>query len=372
MRPTSEESFSKLVGRMTTKTNIAKQVKRVLENKTGQVKLGIDQHARDVVVSMQEDGSVPQRAQKMNAADLLALVRGLVSGGAKVFACYEAGPCGYWLYRALVSAGATAYVIVPKALGGARRQKTDQLDALALCDTLDRYVRGNLKAFTVVTVPSEAAEQKRVRGRVRNQLQQERGRMAARGRSLLLSQGHHVEGLWWGRIKWEQLKETLPAWLVSCLDEIRALLLKADEQEKALRKELEADAQSAPRPKAIGALTWVLLSRELCDWSRFKNRRQVAGYTGLCAGVEQSGTHHRDGCINRCGNPRVRALLIEAVWRLSIWQPNYAPVKKLADGIARGAARRKLAVAAARRLAVDLWRLATGQTTLEKLNLLPA
>jgi transposase len=357
---------------MNTKNNIGKQVKRVLESKSAQVKLGIDQHARDVVVSMQEDGSVPQRAQKMQADDLLALVRGLVGGGVKVFACYEAGPCGYWLHRALVAAGATAYVIVPKPLGGARQQKTDQLDAMALCDALDRYVRGNVKAFTVVTVPSEEAEQKRVRGRVRNQLQQERGRMAARGRSLLLSQGHHVEGTWWGRGKWEQLKEKLPAWLVSCLEEIRALLLKADEQEKALRKELEADAENAPRPKAIGALTWTMLSRELGDWSRFKNRRQVAGYTGLCAGVSQSGTHQRDGCINRCGNPRVRALLIEAVWRLSMWQPQYAPVKKLADGIARGAARRKLAVAAARRLAIDLWRLATGKTTLEKLNLVPA
>lgn len=353
-------------------TNITRLVKRVLENKSAQVKLGIDQHARDVVVSLQEDASMPQRAQKMQSDDLLALVRGLVKGGVRVFACYEAGPCGYWLYRSLRAAGAEAYVIAPQALGGARKQKTDQLDALALCDALDRYVRGNRKAFTVVTVPSEEAEQKRVRGRVRNQLKQERTRMAARGRSLLLNQGHHVEGAWWLKSRWEALKETLPAWLISCLEEQRALLLKADEQEKALRKELEADAKDAPRPKAIGPLTWVLLTRELCDWSRFKNRRQVAGYTGLCPGVDQSGTHHRDGSINRCGNPRVRALLVEAVWRLSMWQPDYAPVRKLAEGIARGAARRKLAVAAARRLAIDLWRLATGQTTLEKLHLTPA
>jgi transposase len=353
-------------------TNVTRLVKRVLEAKSVQVKLGIDQHARDVVVSMQQDASMPQRAQKMHSDDLLMLVRGLVKGGVKVFACYEAGPCGFWLYRALLAAGGTAYVIAPQALGGARKQKTDQLDALALCDALDRYVRGNRKAFTVVTVPSEEAEQKRVRSRVRNQLKQERTRLAAQGRSLLLNQGHHVEGSWWLKAGWEGLKETLPDWLISCLEELRALLLKADEQEKTLRKELEADAREAPRPKAIGPLTWVLLTRELCDWSRFKNRRQVAGYTGLCAGVDQSGAHHRDGSINRCGNPRVRALLIEAVWRLCKWQPDYPPVRKLVDGIVRGAARRKLAVAAARRLAIDLWRLATGQTTLEKLNLLPA
>jgi hypothetical protein len=44
-------------------------------------------------------------------------------------------------------------------------------------------------------------------------------------------------------------------------------------------------------------------------------------------------------------------------------------VKALVAGIARGAARRKCAVAAARKLAVDLWRLATHQTTPEKLHL---
>jgi len=66
----------------------------------------------------------------------------------------------------------------------------------------------------------------------------------------------------------------------------------------------------------------------------------------------------------------VRALLIELVWRLARWQPDYPPVRVLVAGVARGAARRKWAVAAARRLAVDLWRLATGQTTPEKLHLI--
>jgi transposase len=142
-----------------------------------------------------------------------------------------------------------------------------------------------------------------------------------------------------------------------------------DEQEKALRKKLEAKAPPQ-LPKAIGALTWVILLREICDWGRFKNRRQVSSYTGLCPGVQQSGGRKRDGSINRYGNPRVRALLIELVWRLARWQPDYPPVRALVAGVARGAARRKCAVAAARRLAVDLWRLATNQTTPEKLHLI--
>lgn len=196
-----------------------------------------------------------------------------------------------------------------------------------------------------------------------------RGLVQAGGRSLLLFHGVHVTGRWWSRSRWMALAPTLAPWLIEQLGIVRQTILQLDEQEKALRVKLEAEAPKA-LPKAVGALTWVLLLRETCDWSRFKNRRQVSSYTGLCPGVHQSGTHRRDGAINRYGNPRVRALLIELVWRLARWQPDYPPVRALVAGVARGSARRKCAVAAARRLAVDLWRLATGQTTPEKLRLI--
>lgn len=353
----------------TNQTNVTKLLGRLVETKAETIKLGMDLHARDVVVGVQLDGARVQRPQKLTVPELLTVARGLVAAGRKVYACYEAGPCGYTLHRELLAAGATNYVVVPEALGGARQQKTDRLDALALTDRLDRYVRGNPKAFGVVTVPTPAQEQARAQGRVRDQLKRSRHQWAARGKSLLLTQGHHLTGDWWTQRRWAELQPTLPAWLATELEIMREVLLPIDRAEKAQRQRLEA---AAPKtlPKAIGALTWVLLAREICDWGRFKNRRQVSSYTGLCPGVHQSGGRKRDGCINRYGNPRVRALLIELVWRLVRWQPDYPPVRGLVAGIARGAARRKLAVAAARKLAVDLWRLATGQTTPEKLHLL--
>ncbi len=191
----------------------------------------------------------------------------------------------------------------------------------------------------------------------------------SRGRSLLLAQGHHVRGQWWRPSCWEALRPGLPAWLAAQLETLRTIILSLDTEEQAARTRLEA---AAPKtlPKAIGALTWALLTREICDWHRFQNRRQVGSYTGLCPGGYQSGTTQRDGHINRHGNPRVRHLLIELVWRLVRWQPDYPSVRQLVAGVARGAARRKLAVAAARRLAIDLWRLATGQTTPEQLHLI--
>ena len=65
---------------------------------------------------------------------------------------------------------------------------------------------------------------------------------------------------------------------------------------------------------------------------------------------------------------------MELAWRLVRFQPNYRPVVKwrnvLAKGaLATGAARKKAIVAVARQLAVDLWRIRTAQLKPEQLGL---
>jgi hypothetical protein len=35
-------------------------------------------------------------------------------------------------------------------------------------------------------------------------------------------------------------------------------------------------------PIGVGALSWITLELELRGWERFKNRRQIASYAGLC------------------------------------------------------------------------------------------
>ena len=79
--------------------------------------------------------------------------------------------------------------------------------------------------------------------------------------------------------------------------------------------------------------------------------------------------------MTKHGNPRLRAALVEAAWRLVRFQPEYRAVKKwrhlLAKGaLATGAARKKAIVAVARQLAVDLWRIRTGRLSAEKLGLI--
>jgi len=109
-------------------------------------------------------------------------------------------------------------------------------------------------------------------------------------------------------------------------------------------------------------LTSVMLTREICDWHRFNNRRAISSYTGLCPGERSSGSKRVPGSVTKRGNPRVRAALVECAWRMVRFQPQYPPVQKrlsiLAKGShALGAVRKKAIVAVARRLAVDLWRL---------------
>src|SRR4249919_399407 len=122
-------------------------------------------------------------------------------------------------------------------------------------------------------------------------------------------------------------------------------------------------------------MTSVVIDREIGDWHRFNNRRQIASYTGLCPGEYSSGNTRLQSCVTKHGNPRLRAALVEAAWRLVRFQPNYKAVVKwratLSKGaLATGAARKKAIVALARQLAVDLWRIRTSRVRAQTLGLI--
>jgi len=52
----------------------------------------------------------------------------------------------------------------------------------------------------------------------------------------------------------------------------------------------------------------------------------------------------------------VRYVLIEMTWRLLRWQPDYPPINKPRSAMPSKRSKGRLVVAAARRLAIDLWR----------------
>ena len=200
----------------------------------------------------------------------------------------------------------------------------------------------------------------------------QRTRLQAQGRGLLVSHSQPAPPHWWRSQTWNRFTKLLPAWLVVRLEVFRPVLAVLDTQIAALSRELEA-AAAQDLPRGLGKLTSVALSREVCDWRRFHNRRQVASYTGLCPGEHSSGSKRVQGSVTKHGNPRMRAALVELAWRLVRFQPTYPPVQArlpvLAKGArATGAQRKKAIVAVARHLAVDLWRWHTGQCSAEQLG----
>jgi transposase len=334
------------------------------------IKLGLDLHARQVTECRQLDASTPKPAQKWDPWRLLAQVEAWVKAGIKVYSCYEAGACGYWFHRELLKCGAVNFVVAPRPLEAHRRrhQKTDGLDARGLLDHLDSYLRGNRQAMSVVAVPSPELEQQRAVVRFREQLMRDRRRAEARGRALSLSQGLLASRGWGRPAAWELFSRELPEWMRPQLTYWQQEALALQAQEHQVRQQLERMV-STQLPVGVGALSWITLQLEIRGWDRFQNRRQIASYTGLCPGVHQSNGRGREGCINRCGNPVVRYMLVEMTWRLVRWQPDYPPIQKLRRGLLSKRGKRRLVVAAARRLAIDLWRLATGRATAQALGL---
>ncbi len=224
----------------------------------------------------------------------------------------------------------------------------------------------------MIRVPTEEEERLRHSHRQREALVRARTKLQAQGRGLLVNHGQPAPAHWWRARTWNPLQKRLPEWLLARLEVLRPVLAVLDTQLTALSRELEA-AAPADLPRGLGKLTSVVLTREVCDWQRFRNRRQVASYTGLCPGEHSSGNKRVQGSVTKHGNPRLRAALVELAWRLVRFQPGYPPVQArqsvLGKGArATGAARKKAIVAVARHLAVDLWRLQTGQCSAQKLG----
>jgi len=344
-------------------------------NTSGPVlKIGLDVHATFYVAVVQQDHAAPGAPRRFAPEAFVPWVRTQLAAGQAVHVVYESCGFGFGLQRALSAAGASCYVISPQSLDeSGSGVKTDGRDARTLCLRLDRYVQGNIHALAVIRIPTVAEEQRRHVSRQRGQLVRHRSKMQAQGRSLLVSHGLAAPPHWWMAQTWQRLQEHLPAWIVPVLEVFRPALLGIQEQITKLTTALAA-AAPGPAPRGLGKLTTTILGHEVCDWKRFNNRREVSSYTGLCPGEYSSGGKQRQGHVTKHGNPRLRAALVEGAWRLVRFQPQYPPIAKrlaiLGKGArATGAVRKKAIVAVARRLAVDLWRLHTGQCTAEQLGL---
>jgi len=333
-------------------------------------KLGLDVDLRFVVTATQCDHGVIKPAQKFTRAQLLLWVRAQVAAGHTVHTVYEACGFGYTLHHALVGAGAQSLVTTPMRLHPEARRKNDRADATQLCVRLSRHLDGHAHELNPIRIPTPSEQERREVGRQREFFKRELRRLENHGRALRIEFEHEtLPAGWAGPRKWKQLSLECSAFVREQLEPVVAQIRACQAQMKLLTAQIEARVAHEKLPKALGALTVGLLDGEVCDWKRFTGRKAIGSYTGCCPSEHSSGGVQRFGHIDRHGNKHVRVLLVEAVWRLLRWQPNWHARQKYLEKLKHGASlKKKIAVALARQLAIDVWRWRTGRATAAELG----
>jgi transposase len=111
---------------------------------------------------------------------------------APVTSWYEAGRVGFWLHRWLLAHGVANVVVDSSSIEvhrKARRAKTDRLDVRKLLTLLLRWSGGETKAWSVVHVPTPAAEDDRQLTRELEAVREDRTRVRNRIHGLVAVQG---------------------------------------------------------------------------------------------------------------------------------------------------------------------------------------
>jgi len=288
--------------------------------------VGLDVHKASIAVAHVSDvaAEAPVYVGEIGTtqADIDKLVRRLQSKAPKLIIAYEAGPCGYVLYRYLTGKGLECLVVapslIPKKPGD--QVKTDRRDALQLA----RLLRSS--DLTRVYVPS--VEDEAIRDLCRAREDTVGALIAAKFRlkSFLLRLGLHYTG----RADWNDAHRRYLAKVV-CPTPAQQIVFQESihsvdqlvERVARLQAELVALLPTwrlHPVVRALQALRGVQLTvavtvvAELGDLTRFDNPRQLGAFVGLNPSEYSSGPSRRQGGITKAGNGHARRALVEAAW----------------------------------------------------------
>jgi transposase len=355
--------------------------------------VGLDVHKESIAVAYAPEergaevvflGTIGTRQR-----DIDTLIRQLSSKTKQLVFVYEAGPCGYWLYRYLTKKHLICWVVapslVPKKAGD--RVKTDRRDATQLA----RLMRSG--DLTPVYVP--AVEDEAIRDLTRAREDAIRDRKAAKSRlkAFLLRQDIRYEGrAAWGPAHLRWLAEVVcptPAQQIVFQEYVRAV---SEHQERVQRLEAELHdhvqawrlypvAQALQAMRGVQFTVAVTLMAELGDLTRFENPRQLMSYLGLTPSEYSSGERRRQGSITKAGNTFARRALIEGAWayrypakvsrHLQVrleqtpktiqdisWKAQVRLCKRFRSLTTRGKHTNQVVVAIAREMAAFIWAIA--------------
>jgi transposase len=288
--------------------------------------VGLDVHKETIAVAYvaeeREAEVVSVGTIGTRQCDIDKLVRKLQAKSKTLHFVYEAGPCGYWLYRYLMKKKLTCWVVAPSCIPrkASDRVKTDHRDAVQLA----RLPRAG--DLTPVYVPGVEDEAIRDVVRAREDALKEVKAAKARRKAFLLRQDIRYEGRAnWGAAHLRWLAEVVcptPAQQSVVPEYVRAV---SEQTERRQRLEAELQTQGktwrwAPVVEAIQGLRGVqftvavTLIAELGDLSRFENPRQLMSYLGLTPSEYSSGERRRQGAITKTGNSHARRALVAGAW----------------------------------------------------------
>ena len=327
----------------------------------GTIWVGVDVHKNSYAVAvLDQEGRAVQFTM---AADNDAFVRKILSYGQPVaLVAYEAGPCGYSLYRACEAAGITALVAAPSRIPRAvtRGNKTDRLDCRKLADYAARDM------LVPVNVPAEEEEMLRSLQRRRHGLTDRIRAIKQNIKSLLLE--YHIaepHGLAsWNKASVDVLKcLSLSAALRDTLDSYLRELAYLTAERHSVDQSIAKVAPSAVSQRmrilqsvpGVGPILATTFACEIFRPERFADGERLSSYVGLAPVVSQSGESTARGGLVRTGQQRLRSLLVECAW---IYKGRDVGAESLYRRIlSRTGHAQKAIVAVARRLLTLLWRL---------------
>ena len=339
-----------------------KDSRKFVEGKA--VYCGIDVHRTHWILCFYCDGEVVEKVTIKAHYPVLRYVLSVRYASAReMHVVYEAGFCGFWLYRKLVADGYDCVVTPPNRVPrSGDKVKTDKRDAEKLAQFL---AAGLLKA---IAVPSPRAEADRRLGRRRRQLVKEQTRSKNRIHSFLHLHGYSkpeqiracwskVYMEWLSGLEFEYESDSfLPESLIHRYQSVRNELAEVTWQLRQLSRtpRYRDNFRRITVLPGVGLITAMTFLLELFDLSRFKKTTQFSSYLGLTPSQHSSGEHVRLGHITREGNSYLRHVLIESAWTVIRHDPHLRA--KYYRIRAQGTNANKAIVAVARSLAIRLRR----------------
>ncbi len=324
------------------------------------------------------------RLRRIAAGDVAALQKELLTAKARlgvpldapVRSCYEAGRDGFWLHRWLLAHRIDNVVVDSSSIEvnrRARHAKTDRLDVGKLLALLLRWAQGERKVWSVVHVPSPAAEAARQLTREIDTVREDRKRVRNRIQALLATQGirvvlgptfpQQVAALTTGDGRplpapWRARLEREWAHLEAIDARMRTLTAERAAQIAHGEDRLARVARQLCRVRGIAETSAAVFSAELFGTRAFANGRQLGALTGLVPVPYRSDQRVQDQGISKAGRAELRRLGIQLAWGWVRWQPDSALTQWFTRRFANagGRSRRIGIVAVARKLLIALWR----------------